>query len=131
MRPPIVRARAYEPSPVYLIIRVVLTILLTWCMLSQGRPKYVNGRTHGRAGEVWLADGPFARADEQQLQASVWSTLDSSLRGNASAGTSRFSMRISLEAETNRRHAHPLLSARARDAHFCVYRGALIPYSLL
>ena len=81
-------------------------------MLSQGRPKYVNGRTRGRAGKVWLADGPFSRADEQQLQASVWSTLDSSL-GNASAGTSRFSMRISLEAETNRMHTEAL-SVRVR-----------------
>ena len=104
MRPYCTRLRTV-PSLPHIIRVVVLTILLTSGVLSQGRPKYVNGRTRGRAGEVWLADGPFARADEQQLQASVRSTLDSSLRGNASAGTSRFSMRISLEAETNRRHA--------------------------
>ena len=79
-------------------------------VLSQGRPKYVNGRTRGRAGKAWLADGPFARADEQQLQKQVSGArstppIGDSSRGNASAGTSRFSMRISLEAETNRRHA--------------------------
>ena len=114
-----------------------LTLLCRACVCSTGPagPEApVCYRARGRAGEVWLADGPFARADEQQLQASVWSTLDSSLRGNASAGTSRFSMRISLEAETNRRHAHTLLSVRGRPEHvMCtsVCIGALIPYSLL
>jgi len=70
-------------------------------VLSQGKSKYVNGRTSGRTGKV-LAEGPFALADEGQLQASIWSKLGSS-RSNASASTSRFSLRISLEAETNRR----------------------------
>ena len=71
-------------------------------VLSQGTPKYVNGRTGGEKGKIRLTDGPFALADERQLQASVWSKLDS-FRSNASNSTSRFSLRISLEAETNRR----------------------------
>ena len=74
-------------------------------MLSQGKPNYVNARTRERAGKLLLADGPFAQSDEQQLRASVWSKLAASARSNASApSTPRFSLRISLEAETNRRH---------------------------
>jgi len=71
-------------------------------VLSQGTPKYVNGRTGGEKGKIRLTDGPFALADERQLQASVWSKLDS-FRSNASNSTSRFSLRISLEAATNLR----------------------------
>jgi hypothetical protein len=70
-------------------------------MLSQGKPKYVNSLTRGRAGQMLLADGPLSVADERQLQASVWSQLGSS---PSNASTSRFSLRISLEAETSRRH---------------------------
>ena len=71
-------------------------------VLSQGTPKYVNGRTGGRKGNMRLTEGPYALADERQLQASVWSELDS-FRRNASNSTSRFSLRTSLEAETNHR----------------------------
>ena len=71
-------------------------------VLSQGTPKYVNGRTGGEKGKIRLTEGPFALADERQLQASVWSELDS-FRSNASNSTSRFSLRTSLEAETNLR----------------------------
>ena len=74
-------------------------------VLSQGMSKYVNGRANGGTGKgtkALLADGPFTLADERQLQASIWSKLGPS-RINASASTSRFSLRISLEAETNRR----------------------------
>ena len=71
-------------------------------VLSQGTPKYVNGRTGGRKGNMRLTEGPYALADERQLQASVWSELDS-FRSNASNSTSRFSLRTSLEAETNLR----------------------------
>ena len=71
-------------------------------VLSQGASKYVNSRTSERSQKVLLADGPFTLADERQLQAAVWSQLGSS-RSNASAATSRFGVRISLEAETNLR----------------------------
>ena len=71
-------------------------------VLSQGTSKYVNGRTGGEKGKIRLTDGPFALADERQLQASVWSKLDS-FRSNASNSASRFSLRISLEAATNLR----------------------------
>jgi len=81
-------------------------------VLSQGKSKYVNGRTSGRTGKVLLADGPFALLDERQLQASIWSKLGSSSRSNASASTSRFSLRISLEAETNRRYPADLVWAQ-------------------
>jgi hypothetical protein len=70
-------------------------------VLSQGASKYVNSRTSERAQKVLLADGPFTLADERQLQAAIWSQLGS--RSNASAATSRFGLRISLEAETNLR----------------------------
>tara|TARA_B100000795_G_scaffold74790_1_gene53041 strand:+ start:640 stop:894 length:255 start_codon:yes stop_codon:yes gene_type:complete len=71
-------------------------------VLSQGTSKYVNGRTGGEKGKIKFADAPLALADERQLQASVWSQLGS-FRSNASNSTSRFSLRISLEAKTNLR----------------------------
>ena len=62
-------------------------------VLSQGTPKYVNGRTGGEKGNMRLTEGPYALADERQLQASIWSELDS-FRSNASNSTSRFSLRL-------------------------------------
>jgi len=55
--------------------------------------------------------GPFTLADERQLQAAIWSQLGSS-RSNASAATSRFGVRISLEAETNLRQIYMRTSYR-------------------
>jgi len=83
-------------------------------VLSQGTPKYVNGRTGGRKGNMRLTEGPYALADERQLQASVWSELDS-FRRNASNSTSRFSLRTSLEAETNHSYPADLVWAKHLD----------------
>jgi len=83
-------------------------------VLSQGTPKYVNGRTGGEKGKIRLTDGPFALADERQLQASVWSKLDS-FRSNASNSASRFSLRISLEAATNLSYPADLIWAKHLD----------------